>query len=168
MESYTTPAASRSPAADIYLDDEKNTARAHAISDEDGSFKLTVDHGGTYTVRAAKIRLDRRSKRSNRTSARRQQTYRARDGKFAESRARILTERPRQLQRVERQRAQLMAPNSTNGIEFSDEPSFTVAGVTDRSNLGLHGSDTTARTSDSLARETARLKGGRTRENRTR
>jgi tetratricopeptide (TPR) repeat protein len=45
-----------------------------------------------------------------------------------------------------------------NGIEFSDEPSFTVAGVTDRSNLGLHGSDTTARTSDSLARETARLK----------
>src|SRR5262249_36644016 len=46
----------------------------------------------------------------------------------------------------------------TNGIEFSDEPSFTVAGVTDRSNLGLHGSDTTARTSDSLARETARLK----------
>ena len=42
------------PAADIYLDDEKNTAQAHAVSSEDGSFKLTVDHGGTYTVRAAK------------------------------------------------------------------------------------------------------------------
>ena len=51
------------------------------------------------------------------------------------------------------------AKSGSNGIEFSDEPSFTVAGVTDRSNLGLHGSDTTARTSDNLARETAHLKG---------
>ena len=43
------------PAADIYLDDEKNTAQAHAVSSEDGSFELTVDHGGTYTVRAQKF-----------------------------------------------------------------------------------------------------------------
>jgi tetratricopeptide (TPR) repeat protein len=51
------------------------------------------------------------------------------------------------------------AKSGSSGIEFSDEPSFTVAGITDRSNLGLHGSDTTARTSDALARETAHLKG---------
>src|SRR3984957_4367922 len=42
------------PAADIYLDDEKKTAQAHTVSDEDGTFRLTVDHGGTFTVRAAK------------------------------------------------------------------------------------------------------------------
>jgi len=43
-------------------------------------------------------------------------------------------------------------------MEFSDSPSFTVAGVTDWSNVGLHGSDANVRTSDSLAKEAASLK----------
>jgi tetratricopeptide (TPR) repeat protein len=43
-------------------------------------------------------------------------------------------------------------------MEFSDTPAFTVAGVTDWSNIGLHGSDANVHTSDSLARETASLK----------
>jgi len=43
-------------------------------------------------------------------------------------------------------------------MEFSDTPAFTVAGVTDWSNVGLHGSDANVHTSDSLARETASLK----------
>jgi tetratricopeptide (TPR) repeat protein len=43
-------------------------------------------------------------------------------------------------------------------MEFSDKPSFTVAGVTDWTNVGGHGSDTKLRTSESLARETAALK----------
>jgi tetratricopeptide (TPR) repeat protein len=143
------------PAADIYLDDEKNTAQAHAVSSEDGSFKLTVDHGGTYTVRAQKfgwggdqsdpIELPRDSNK----------------------RIELVMENSRnQNPNSATGRNSTSAPakpaataNNTNGIEFSDEPSFTVAGVTDRSNLGLHGSDTTVRTSDNLARETARLKG---------
>jgi tetratricopeptide (TPR) repeat protein len=60
------------------------------------------------------------------------------------------------------------APPATNGaatpasaankMEFSDPPNFTVAGMTDWSNLGLHGSDATTRTSETLARETAALK----------
>jgi tetratricopeptide (TPR) repeat protein len=41
--------------------------------------------------------------------------------------------------------------------QFSDEPQFTVAGVTDTSNLGGHGPDTVARTRDSLAKETVSL-----------
>jgi tetratricopeptide (TPR) repeat protein len=45
-------------------------------------------------------------------------------------------------------------------MEFDDKPSFTVAGVTDWSNVGGHGSDTKLRTSESLARETATLKYG--------
>src|SRR5467141_3752750 len=40
--------------------------------------------------------------------------------------------------------------SSTVPPEFYDEPSFTVAGVTDPSNLGGHGSDTTVRTKESL------------------
>ena len=43
-------------------------------------------------------------------------------------------------------------------IQFSDEPNFVVAGVTDPSNLGLHGSDANVRTSDTLAKETATLR----------
>ena len=42
--------------------------------------------------------------------------------------------------------------------QFSDEPTFTVAGVTDTSNLGLHGSDANVRTSDTLAKDAASLK----------
>jgi tetratricopeptide (TPR) repeat protein len=43
-------------------------------------------------------------------------------------------------------------------MEFSDAPNFTVAAVTDWTAAGGHGSDTTLRTSESLTRETLRLK----------
>jgi tetratricopeptide (TPR) repeat protein len=45
-------------------------------------------------------------------------------------------------------------------IEFSDAPNFTVAGVTDWSNVGLHGSDAKVKTSETLSKETAALKPG--------
>jgi tetratricopeptide (TPR) repeat protein len=54
-------------------------------------------------------------------------------------------------------------PNSTP--QFSDEPQFSVAGVTDTSNLGGHGPDTVVRTRDSLAKETLSL--GETSHNAT-
>ncbi len=41
--------------------------------------------------------------------------------------------------------------------EFSDEPHFAVAGVTDTTNLGGHGSDTIVRTREKLAKETVSL-----------
>jgi tetratricopeptide (TPR) repeat protein len=47
---------------------------------------------------------------------------------------------------------------SSAPMDFSDTPAFTVAGVTDWSNVGLHGSDANVHTSDSLAREAASLK----------
>jgi len=43
-------------------------------------------------------------------------------------------------------------------MEFDDKPNFTVAGVTDWNNAGMHGSDVTARTSEALAKETLALK----------
>jgi tetratricopeptide (TPR) repeat protein len=43
-------------------------------------------------------------------------------------------------------------------LKFSDEPNFTVAGVTDWSAAGLHGSAANARASEDLAKETAALK----------
>ncbi len=50
------------------------------------------------------------------------------------------------------------APNpSSSKPQFFDEPQFSVAGVTDTTNLGGHGSDVMVRTRDSLAKETASL-----------
>ena len=47
--------------------------------------------------------------------------------------------------------------SATGKPEFFDEPTFTVAGVTDTTNLGGHGSNTIVRSKESLAREAAAL-----------
>ena len=49
------------------------------------------------------------------------------------------------------------ASDALSAVEFSEEPHFTVSGVTDPTNLGGHGSDTVLRTKESLAKETAAL-----------
>jgi tetratricopeptide (TPR) repeat protein len=46
---------------------------------------------------------------------------------------------------------------STQAPQFFDEPQFSVAGVTDTTNLGGHGSDTIVRARESLAKETVSL-----------
>ncbi len=50
------------------------------------------------------------------------------------------------------------SPSSAPAMEFADKPNFTVAGVTDWTAVGGHGSDATLRTSEALARETLTLK----------
>jgi tetratricopeptide (TPR) repeat protein len=50
------------------------------------------------------------------------------------------------------------AQPSIQAMEFADQPNFTVAGVTDWTAVGGHGSDATLRTSEALARETLSLK----------
>jgi hypothetical protein len=50
------------------------------------------------------------------------------------------------------------AESSTDGMAFADKPNFTVAGITDWTAVGGHGSDSSLRTSEALARETASLK----------
>ena len=47
--------------------------------------------------------------------------------------------------------------DQTAAVKFSDEIHFNVAGVSDPSNLGGHGSDTVLRTKETLAKETAVL-----------
>jgi tetratricopeptide (TPR) repeat protein len=46
---------------------------------------------------------------------------------------------------------------STKTPEFFDQPQFTVAGVTDTTSLGGHGSDTVVRTRETIAKDTASL-----------
>ena len=50
--------------------------------------------------------------------------------------------------------------SSTRSAEFYDEPTFTVAGVSDSSGAGVHGSTTTMRNAESLAKSTATLAQG--------
>lgn len=51
-------------------------------------------------------------------------------------------------------------PSSPKAIEFFDEARFAVAGVTDATSLGGHGSDTIVRTRETLAKETVSLSAG--------
>jgi tetratricopeptide (TPR) repeat protein len=44
-------------------------------------------------------------------------------------------------------------PNSTESMEFSDAPNFKIAGVTDWTAAGGHGSDTVLRTSEAITRQ---------------
>jgi tetratricopeptide (TPR) repeat protein len=48
--------------------------------------------------------------------------------------------------------------STIQAMEFADKPNFTVAGVTDWTAVGGHGSDATLRTSEALARDTLALK----------
>lgn len=49
------------------------------------------------------------------------------------------------------------AKSQETSPQFFDEPQFTVAGVTDTTSLGGHGSDTVVRTRDKIAKETVSL-----------
>jgi len=54
--------------------------------------------------------------------------------------------------------------SAAGAMEFDDKPNFTVAGVTDWNNTGMHGSDVRVQTSQALAKETLALKNGGTGE----
>ncbi len=54
--------------------------------------------------------------------------------------------------------AQGAQTDPSQAMEFADKPDFTIAGVTDWTAVGGHGSDSTLRTSEDLARETLALK----------
>jgi tetratricopeptide (TPR) repeat protein len=66
--------------------------------------------------------------------------------------------RPRESKIIDLTLEPLLSQGSANSApQFFDQPQFTVAGVTDSTNLGGHGSDTVARTQNSLAKDTASL-----------
>jgi tetratricopeptide (TPR) repeat protein len=55
-------------------------------------------------------------------------------------------------------RAPTASGSAAGAMEFEDKPKFTVAGLTDWNNTGMHGSDVNVRTSEVLAKETLALK----------
>jgi tetratricopeptide (TPR) repeat protein len=118
--------------ASVLLEEKGSSKPIETKTSADGTFAASLDRAGTYTVRAQKAGLSGSSKG------------------------------PLVLSAGDKRHLDLvLAPeNSATTMEFKDDPDFTVAGVTDWSNVGLHGSDTTSRTSEALAKETLNLKSG--------
>lgn len=118
--------------ASVYLDEKGSPKSVETKTNPDGSFAIFASHSGTFTLRTEASGLRGESKESFALSAG--------ETKHLDL---VLSARP-----------------ASTSMEFKDEPDFTVAGVTDWSNVGLHGSDTTSRTSEALAKETLSLKLG--------
>jgi Tfp pilus assembly protein PilF len=114
-----------------------NTGQAlHTVTDSHGRYEFAAISPGTYTLWVKRKGWQETSKRP-------------------------LALGPGQEMIVDLQLQPDSASESDKGaappIEFSVEPTFTVAGVTDPTNLGGHGSDVGMRTKESLAKATVSL-----------
>jgi len=134
--------------ATVLIEDKGGARLVKTTTNADGTFVVSPNHGGTFGVRAEKSGL--------RTATTKSVTLPT--GETARLDLVLLP-------RGRANRATLPSTPNANpalgaAIELKDEPNFTVAGVTDWSNVGLHGSDTNSRTSDALAKDTFTLKSG--------
>jgi tetratricopeptide (TPR) repeat protein len=127
--------------ASVVLEERNGARKLETKTDAGGKFILTVRYEGTYTVTVEKTGL----------------------GKCVTDPMPLSAGQKKQIE-LRLQTATAAQPSSSGAtaspgaMEFTDEPNFTVAGVTDWSGAGGHGSDTSLRTSEGFARETLALK----------
>jgi tetratricopeptide (TPR) repeat protein len=120
------------PGATVFLRSEDGTQALTVRTTTDGSYVFSAVPLGSYTLRAEMA------------------GYRvATLGSVA------LAEK--QEKRIDLKLELASPASSPNPPEFFDEPRFAVAGVTDTTSLGGHGSDAVMRTRNALAKETAAL-----------
>jgi tetratricopeptide (TPR) repeat protein len=134
--------------ASVFFEEKGTSAYVEAKTKDDGAFSFLAVRPGTYVVRARKAGFQEAASDAMELSLG--------EKKHVDL---ILKVGPTGGAMVQPPRAESSTAKS-GGMEFSDKPSFTVAGVTDWTNVGGHGSDTKLRTSESLAKETATLKPG--------
>jgi len=133
--------AGKRPMADakVWLDDQAEGRTQATQTDGAGHFRFGGVAASTYMLRVHKPGyLDRA------------------EGPFATGRGETKT---LNLEMAE-DKASGSGKDAAQAMEYSDEPQFTVAGVTDPSNVGGHGSNVTLPTKEALARETASLGAG--------
>jgi tetratricopeptide (TPR) repeat protein len=131
--------------ATVLLEEKGNTAIVKTKTKAAGAYVLSAGHAGTYTVRAEKSGW--------RDAVLDSLVLSLGDRKHVD-----LVLQALQSTNPESPPSSPSAKASPGTMEFNDQPNFTVAGVTDWSNLGLHGSAANSRTSESLAKETLTLK----------
>lgn len=119
-------------AASILMRKKDSTDNFLVRTDAQGSYSFTQLPGGVYSLQATK------------------------DGYAAAEVAAVFL-RPRESKIIDLTLAPLGQGSATSAPQFFDQPQFTVAGVTDTTTLGGHGSDTIARTRNSLAKDTVSL-----------
>lgn len=120
----------------VTLTARDGSAPATAVSDASGSFLFKAVRYGDYEVSAEKAGVHAHAVTVSISAD-------------AASDVRVVLDSPK-----------AVPADSAAGaaIEFSDKPTFAVAGVTDWTAAGGHGSDATLRASEDLTRETLRLK----------
>ena len=146
--SGTVRDSSGSPVADasVSFEEKATAASVESKTKADGAFSFLAMRPGSYTVRAEKAGMRAPTSVSLLLSLGEQKKIDL-----------ILENSPA----TKSQSPDAKKSGATSAaIEFDDKPTFTVAGVTDWTNVGGHGSDTKLRTSESLAKETAALKSG--------
>jgi tetratricopeptide (TPR) repeat protein len=130
--------AEKRPLADVMvsLDDQVEGRTRTTATDAEGRFRFGGVEASTYLLRARKPGFVDRT-----------------DGPFTIGRG------EKKLVNLElaKEKDPGAGKNAAQMMEYSDEPQFTVAGVTDPSNVGGHGSNVTLPTKEVLARETAAL-----------
>jgi tetratricopeptide (TPR) repeat protein len=123
--------------AKVYLQGTIGTNTLTGTTDSEGKYRFAPLHEGAYTLRAEKAGYDPAS-------------FGPCVLKENEAKKIDLALKPTNSSRAQ--------SSFSETPEFYDKPEFTVAGVTDTTNLGGHGSDTVVRTRERLARETVSLK----------
>jgi tetratricopeptide (TPR) repeat protein len=123
----------------VSLDDQVEGRTEATLTDAAGHFRFSGLVASTYVVRAKKLGYVNRA-----------------EGPFAAGRGETKTLNLE----MAAEKAAASDKSAAQAMEYSDEPQFTVAGVTDPSNLGGHGSNVTLPTKEALARETASLGAG--------
>jgi len=130
--------------ASVVFEEKATAASVETKTKADGTFSFLTFRPGTYTVRAEKAGMRAPASASLLLSL------------GEKKQIDLALESPPASQSPSPSGKK--STGTSAAMEFDDKPSFTVAGVTDWTNVGGHGSDTKLRTSESLARETATLK----------
>jgi tetratricopeptide (TPR) repeat protein len=132
------------PAASVSLENGEGSSRAETKTKTDGTFVFSRSRDGAYSLRVEKSGFRNAITDSFTLSAgERKQINLVLEASDV---------------------AHAAASSSAGEMQFEDKPNFTVAGITDWTAAGGHGSDTGLRTSEALAKETVALKSGETKE----
>ena len=121
----------------VHLEAQSSGKKADSVADRNGLVTFSVLPTGTYTLTAEKSGMRTRAATFNASESGNQ---------------------PQLELRLEVLAKPSGSDAASQSMEFADNPTFTVAGVTDWTAAGGHGSDAILRTSESLARDTLNLK----------
>ncbi len=127
--------------AKVWLDDQLQGRTQSVNTDSAGHFVFTTVRSSTYTLRAQKTGYREAS----------QGPIILKRGETASVNLQLAAETSAAPEK-----------NPAQGMQYSDDPKFTVAGVSDPSDVGGHGSNVTLPTKEALAKDTASLSSGPT------